>query len=158
MSQQKIQKSPLKNNNPQHQFTEEERKRGRETLTEAGRISLSFNLRKYCTKDCPLYPCFMMPLAMGHPKRLCALKQKNPKERKKILNILLGGREDVIQVYKEILAQVMTKEKPLKVLHAIDRFVRTEFGEKKITEMTGELNIIDQFIKAHSEKKNEQQK
>ena len=146
----------LKNNNPKHELTQKEKSKG----GKAKSLIKSLNRRKHCNKTCPLYPCVLAPLAMASPERLCALKQANAYYRKTVFELILGGPEGAVWIYKNLIAKMILTEDSRDSLKALDRSIRTVYGEKQQIESKSEDTITIEDIKNVFRKrgKNEQDK
>lgn len=146
-------RTTLKNGNPRHEFTKDDCVKGGKS---GSKIKKALANIKTCSKKCPMFPCFLSPIALADEKKQCIRLKTSEYNWNVLSNIILGGREGVETVYKNLLAKVIM-EKGTDALKALDQFIRTIYGDKSKTERTNETHItIEDFKDAFKIVKNEE--
>ena len=124
----------LKNNNPQHVLTHEDRSKGGKKLTLRQRIAR----RKKCNSTCPIYPCMFQALAEREDKCIMRIKASNY-TLKMIESIILGGRSGAEELFKQVIAKMTVKSNEKDLVWALDKFIRSVYGERR--EIEGNLSV-----------------
>jgi hypothetical protein len=121
---------PSKLNNfkgKRHTFTEKDARKGGKTMTTYRLKSLKLRKIKYCGSNCPIYPCKYQPLSSEMYGNRCALKNQEPDIRRKYINLLLGGEDDL---FTEATNALMTVKGGYKTVMCIEKIHKMRFGAK----------------------------
>jgi len=92
---------------PAHTLTKEDNARGGRNGT--GSLAKQLSHRKKCNSRCPLYPCYLAPIAKAHGN-VCVLNDKgrtSPKIRDTFLRIFSEGKDGYIVQMQQLLFQVI---------------------------------------------------
>ena len=82
---------------------------------------------KKCSKKCPIYPCRYHPLSKAKYDGKCALNQLEPSTRRKYVNLLIGGEDDL---FTEATNAVMTVNDGYKTVSCIEKIHKMRYGSK----------------------------
>lgn len=145
---------------PQHEFTPDDGVKGGSANTPLQRIARSLNLRKYCTPTCEIYErCFARELSLSPSNKtdhgyLCTLKTMPERVQNSTFNILTRGEAGIHDIMRDLISRLMTitkitDSKDLReTIKAIKVASEMLYGTKNRTELTGKVDLTDQFIKA----------
>jgi len=110
-----------------HEFTREDASKGGQTKTRYRLNMLKLSKIKQCNLKCPIYPCRYQPLSEAKYEKRCALKNLEPSTRRKYLNLVFGGEDEL---FTEATNAVMSIEDGFKTVSAIEKIHKMRFGEK----------------------------
>jgi len=107
----------------------------------------TFGKIRKCTKKCPIFPCFAMPMSKDKYDNNCALKKLPKKITDRTFKIMLKGEEGLNTVLLQILADVgfssiSTKDKRA-FLHDTISVKKSIYGDKSRVEQKIETNALE---------------
>lgn len=99
-----------------HVFTKEDQSKG----GKAKNLVKKLARRMYCDTRCPIYPCYVQPLAMENPERkyayqkyLCAYHEMDPRMKQRYMRLHLGGREGLLEEMRDTLLEMKDSVDPM---------------------------------------------
>ena len=137
-----------------HELTIKDSRKGGRATKETNPTKV-LNRMKYCSKKCPIFPCFMSAIALADPEHKCVRLKTESSTWDMITKIMLGGREGWEKAYRGIIAKIASTEKEMDFIKDFDRAFRTLYGEKQEIQATGNTITIFDLITAFNKKKEE---
>ncbi len=151
----------LRNNNPVHELTLEDRRRGGSRRTMRRVISDQMRMRKYCTKTCPIFNrCWARELVFYDKKYLapngkyyCALKSFSERLQTMTIDALVKEEEGLIMTMKALLARLFSlinfasKEDLIMLIHQVGYVMDKVYGQKHKTKVQSELSPREEFVR-----------
>lgn len=99
-----------------HTFTKDEQAKG----GRAKNLVKKLARRKYCEPKCPIYPCYVQPLAMenlegkySYQKYWCAYHEMDPRMKQRYLRLHLGGSEGLRDEMRDTLLEMKDSVDPI---------------------------------------------
>jgi len=154
-------KKLLKNGNPRHELTLEDRRKGGRTRTLRRRITDDLKLRKYCTKTCPIFNrCWARELVFYDKKYLapngryyCALKSFSERLQTMTIDALVKEEDGLIMTMKALLARLFSlinfasKEDLIMLIHQVGYVMDKVYGQKHKAKIQSELSLREEFVR-----------
>jgi len=132
-------------NGKEHKLTREDRSKGGKTVTKTKRLANSLKARKYCNKDCPLWPCTFQPLSEKKYDGKCALKEMPARIQSRYIDLISKGKEGIKKHIVELLNDMWMESNNASfkdkyhLIRSANDFIKTFYGQK--LDMSGEIGI-----------------